>query len=143
MKFFLIKYNIEYIRQDIRPTKYVYQTVVANGKAYARSSKAREIALVEVMANVVYTLNRYPMKVLRSFTPKETWSGRKLSIAHMRASGNIAYAMVPDEKRGKLDVIENKFMFLECSEGMKAYMFICLETKQIIKLETHCLWKIV
>jgi hypothetical protein len=40
---------------------------------------------------------------LQRMTPEEAWSGRKPSVAHMRMFGCLAYAMVPDEKRGKLD----------------------------------------
>jgi hypothetical protein len=47
--------------------------------------------------------------------------------------GCLAYAMVPDEKRGKLDAKDTKCLFLGYCEGTKAYRLMCLQTKKIIK----------
>jgi hypothetical protein len=66
-------------------------------------------------------------------TPEEAWSGRKPSVAHMRMFGCLAYAMVPDEKRGKLDAKDTKCLSLGYCEGIKAYRLMCLQTKKIIK----------
>jgi len=49
-------------------------------------------------------------RALPSITSEEAWSGRKPCISHMRVFGCIAYAMVPDEKRGKLDVGHKMFV---------------------------------
>jgi hypothetical protein len=48
----------------------------------------------------------------------------------MPVFGCIAYAMVPDEKRGKLDAKGTKCLFLGYCEGTKAYR---LQSKKIIK----------
>jgi hypothetical protein len=60
-------------------------------------------------------------------------SGKKPCISHMRVFGWIVYAMVPDEKRGKLDAKGKKCLFLGFCEGTKAYRLICLQSKKIIK----------
>ena len=73
------------------------------------------------------------MKVLYSVTSKEMWSGGKPCIVHMRVFGSLAYAMVSDDKRGKLDANGIKCMFLGYCKGTKVYRLICLETKKIIK----------
>jgi len=70
---------------------------------------------------------------LPSVTPEEAWSGRRPCVAHMRVFGSIAYARVPDEKRGKVDAQGIKCIFLGYYEGMKAYRLMCMETKKIIK----------
>jgi hypothetical protein len=44
----------------------------------------------------------------------------------MREFGCIAYAMVEDEKRGKLDVKGTKCLFLGYCEGTKAYRLMCV-----------------
>jgi hypothetical protein len=51
----------------------------------------------------------------------------------MRVFGCIAYAMVPDEKRGKLDAKGTKCLFLGYCEGTKAYRLMCVQSKKIIK----------
>jgi hypothetical protein len=77
------------------------------------------------VVNAAYTRNRCPSRALPSITPEEAWSGRKPCISHMRAFGCIAFAMVPDEKRGKLDAKGTKCLFIGYCEGTKAYRLMC------------------
>jgi len=86
-----------------------------------------------VVVNAAYTSNQFPSRELASITPEEAWSGRKPCISHMRVFGCIAYAMVPDEKRGKLDAKGTKCLFLGYCEGTKAYRLMCVQSKKIIK----------
>jgi len=51
----------------------------------------------------------------------------------MRVFGCIAYAIVPDEKRGKLDAKGTKCLFFGYCEGTKAYRLMCVQSKKIIK----------
>jgi hypothetical protein len=69
-----------------------------------------------------------------SFTPKEMWSGTRPCIAHIRVFGSIVYAMVWNEKIGKLDVKGIKCVFLGYCENMKVCNIMCLETKKIVKI---------
>lgn len=68
------------------------------------------------MVNAGYTLNRCPTRALRSVIPEETWNGKKLCIAHMRVFRSLAYAMVIDEKRCKLNRRGIKCMFLDITK---------------------------
>ena len=56
------------------------------------------------MENAIYTLYRCPMRDLRLVTPEEMWSARKPCIAHIHVYRIVAYAMVSNEKNGKLNV---------------------------------------
>ena len=58
---------------------------------------------------------------------------RQRLVVHMHMFGGFAYAMVSDEKKGKVNAKGNKCMSLSFCEGMKAYRLICLKTKKIIK----------
>ena len=87
----------------------------------------------EAVTNAVYIRNRCPTRALVTITPQEAWSGRKPCISHMRVFGCVAYAKVPDAKRGKLDAKGTKCLFLGYCEGTKAYRLMCLETKKIIR----------
>ncbi len=51
----------------------------------------------------------------------------------MRVFRCIAYAMVLDEKRGKLDAKGTKCLFFGYCEGTKAYRLMCVQSKKIIK----------
>jgi hypothetical protein len=57
----------------------------------------------EAVACLVYLLNQCPTKSVKNMTPQEAWSGYKLSVAHLRIFGCVAYAQVPEAKRRKLD----------------------------------------
>lgn len=59
---------------------------------------------------------------------EEAWSGRKPCIAHMGVFGCVACAMVPNEKRGKLNVKGTKCVFLGYCEG-QWYMKIDYSSK--------------
>ena len=87
----------------------------------------------EAVCNAAYVRNRCPTKAVEGMTPKEAWSERMLHVSHMRMFGCVAYAMVPDQRRMKLDAKGVKCLFLRYCEGTKAYRLICLDTENIIK----------
>jgi hypothetical protein len=109
------------------------RTIVEMARSMIHAQHLKLEFWAEAMANAVYIRNRCPTRALVSITPQEAWSGCKPCIAHMRVFGCIAYAMVADAKRGKLDAKGTKCLFLGYCEGTKAYRLMCLETKKIIK----------
>lgn len=54
-------------------------------------------------------------------------------MEYIRIFGCIAYAMVLDEKKTKLNAKGMKCIFLGYCKGTKAYRLMCIETKKIIK----------
>jgi transposase InsO family protein len=109
------------------------RTIVEMARSMIHAQHLKLEFWAEAVANAVYIRNRCPTRALVSITPQEAWSGRKPCIAHMRVFGCIAYAMVPDAKRGKLDAKGTKCLFLGYCEGTKAYRLMCVETRKIIK----------
>ena len=69
----------------------------------------------------VHILNRSRTLAVRNKTPKEAWSGIKLSVDHFRVFGCLSYVHVPDIKRTKLDGNSLKCVLLGVSEESKAY----------------------
>ncbi len=108
-------------------------TLVEMARSMLHAQNLKKSFWAEVVVNAAYTRNRCPSKALSSITLEEAWSGRKPCISHMRVFGCIAYAMVPDEKRGKLDAKGTKCLFLGYCEGTKAYRLMCVQSKKIIK----------
>ena len=86
----------------------------------------------EAMVDAVYTQNRCPIRTLDFIRPEEAWSGRRPCIAHMRVFGCVAYAIMHDEQRDKLDAKGINDLFLDYCEGIKAYRLMCLQNKKII-----------
>ena len=72
----------------------------------------------------VYVLNRSYTKSLENSTPYEKWSGRKLSIDHLRIFGSVVH--VKTTKRvNKLEDRSNVMVFIGYELGTKAYR--CLD----------------
>lgn len=109
------------------------RTIVEMARSMIHAQRLKLEFWAEAVTNAVYIRNRCPTRALVTITPQEAWSGRKPCIAHMRVFGCIAYAMVPDAKRGKLDAKGTKCLFLGYCEGTKAYRLMCVETKKIIR----------
>lgn len=82
---------------------------------------------------MVYTQNRYPTKVLNFITLEEAWNERQFCIADMRVFGCVAYTMVFNEQKGKLDAKGTKCMFLSYCKGTNDYRLMYPQTKKIIK----------
>jgi len=109
------------------------RTLVKMARSMLHAQNFKKSLWAEAVVNAAYTRNRCPSRALPSITPEEGWSGRKPCISHMRVFGFIAYAMVPEEKRGKLDAKGSKCLFLGYCEGTKAYRLMCVQSKKIIK----------
>ena len=109
------------------------RTIVEMARSMIHAQRLMLSFWAEAVSNAVYIRNRCPTRALVTITPQEAWSGRKPCIAHMRVFGCIAYAKVPDAKRGKLDAKGTKCLFLGYCEGTKAYRLMCIETRKIIR----------
>jgi hypothetical protein len=86
----------------------------------------------EAVACSVYILNRCPTKAVINKTPEEAWSKRKHKISHLRVFGCVAYSLIPQELRRKLDDKGEKFIFVGYSEHSKAYKLYNPITKMLI-----------
>jgi hypothetical protein len=110
------------------------RTIVEMAMNMIHAQKLNKSFWAEAVVNAVYTRNRCPTRALERMNPEEAWSRRKPSVAHMQVFGCLAYAMVPDEKRGKPDAKGTKCLFLGYCEGTKAYRLMCLQTKKNHKI---------
>ncbi len=59
-------------------------------------------------------------------------------MSHLRVFGCKAFAHVPDEKRTKLESKSMPCVFLGYYEGTKTYRLMCVETKELSKVEMWC-----
>jgi len=66
----------------------------------------------EAFNTATYILNKCPTKKLKNKVPEEAWSGRKLSVKHLKVFGSICYKHIPDTKRSKLDDKSEKIILL-------------------------------
>eukprot|EP00253_Pinus_taeda_P004808 PITA_04808 len=59
----------------------------------------------EVVETACYLVNRSLSSALEDKTPQEVWTGKKLSLSHLRVFGCDVYVHVPKEKRTNLDSV--------------------------------------
>jgi IS30 family transposase len=78
----------------------------------------------EAVHTVVYLRNRSPTSALDGQTPYEAWYGFKPKVNHLRVFGSTCYALVPKEKRTKLENRSMKCNFIGYSEEKKGYRLL-------------------
>lgn len=86
----------------------------------------------EAVQYAVYILNRSPSATLEDVTPQEKWSNYKPTVEHLRIFGSIAYAMIPYQRRIKLDEKSMRCVMFGLSKESKAYRLYNHETKKIM-----------
>lgn len=86
----------------------------------------------EAVQHSGYILNRSPSKALKDVTPEEKWSNYKPSVEHLRIFGSVAYALVPYEKRIKLNEKSIKCVMFGVSKESKAHRLYNPETEKIL-----------
>ncbi|WZZ37877.1 hypothetical protein YC2023_034136 [Brassica napus] len=86
----------------------------------------------EAAAYAVHILNRSPAAILGDITPGEKWSKQKPSVKHLKVFGCVAYALVPYERRIKLDEKSKRCVMFGMAKESKAYRLYDPETKRIV-----------
>ena len=80
----------------------------------------------EAVHTVVYLRNKSPTASLDGVTPYEAWYGYKPNVKHLRVFGSVCYALVPIEKRNKLDSRSIKCIFIGYSDQKKGYRLLLI-----------------
>lgn len=75
----------------------------------------------EAVATSIYLLNISPTRAVWNKTPFEVWSGKKPSVSHLKIFGCIAYTLISQQNRQKLDCKSEKCIFVGYSSQSKAY----------------------
>jgi len=68
-----------------------------------------------------YLVNRSPSSTVDDKTPPEVWSGKKLSLQHLKVFGCDGYVHVLKENRCKMDKKAEKCIFIGHKDGVKGY----------------------
>lgn len=75
----------------------------------------------EAVMTAIYLKNRSPTSALSGLTPEEKWTGSKPNLSHLHVFGCIAYSLLPEQKRLKLDAKSKMYIFIGYSETSKGY----------------------
>ena len=77
----------------------------------------------EEVHTTVYLRNKSPTASLNGITPYEAWFGFKPWVKHLQVFRSICYALVPKEKRTKLDARSLKCTMIGYSDEKKGTDF--------------------
>ena len=80
----------------------------------------------------IYIMNRSPTKSVKNQVPQEAWSCKNNNISHLRISGCVAYAHVPQQMRRNLDERSEKCVFVGYNEDSKEYRLYNPITKKYV-----------
>lgn len=86
----------------------------------------------EAAQYALHILNRCPTVILGEITPSEKWSQHKPSVEHLRVFGCVAFALIPYERRTKLEEKSIKGVMFGVSKESKAYRLYNPDTKKLI-----------
>jgi hypothetical protein len=95
----------------------------------------------EAVHTAIYLGNRSPTSTLDGKTPYEAWYGFKPKVNNLRVFGSTCYALVPKEKRTKLENQSMKCIFIGYSDEKKGYRLLSdgkfIVSRDVIFYETE------
>lgn len=118
------------------------RTIMEAGRCMLQDAGLDRRFWAEALNTAIFIKNKSPSKAVRGTTPEEKWYGTKVNLSNLRVFGCIAYAMIPNEKRKKLDKKSKMYIFVGyCSES-KGYRLIdpddpskCIKSRDVQFLE--------
>jgi transposase InsO family protein len=126
-----IKYSCSYSPQQNGVAKRKNRHIEKITRAMLNEKNLPNYFWVEVVATVVYIMNRTPTTVVHGMTLEEKFTGKKPDVSHLRVFGCIAYVHVPNEKRLKLDPKAMKWIFIGYSLEQKGYRCFNPSTRKL------------
>lgn len=108
------------------------RTVLDMAKCLLFESKLPSKFWAEAVNTLVYLLNKLPTVAVKEKTPFEAWYGIKPSVSHLKVFGCVFYALIPAEKRTKLERRATPGIFVGYSSTNKGYRVYDPSTKKIL-----------
>lgn len=101
------------------------RTIVDKVRTMLSESGLPHMFWAEAARTVVYLKNRCPTVAVKGKTPQEAWTGKNVSLSHLRTFGCAAYSHVKHPK-SKLDPRGQEFILMGYSDTRKAYRLLDL-----------------
>ena len=87
----------------------------------------------DAISTVAYLINRGPSVPLNGELPEEVWTGKEVTLLHLRVFGCVSYVHVDSNDRDKLDPKSRKCFFVGYGSDDFKYRFWDKENRKIIR----------
>jgi hypothetical protein len=124
--------NTLYTPQQNGVVERMNMTPMEKGRCMLSGVWLRQELWAEVVGIAFYLVNRSPSSTLDDKIPQEVWTGKKLSLIHVRVFGCDAYVHVPKENNSKLDKNVEKCIFIGYKDGLKGYKLCNPKNKKVV-----------
>ena len=109
------------------------RTLVESARCMLHAAKLPPSFWSEALLTAAYVGNLSPTSALHGATPYEQWFNAKPDVSHLRVFGCLAYALLPDSKRQKMDPKSKPYTFIGYADNSKAYRLYDNETGTIVE----------
>ena len=97
------------------------RTLVETVRAMLADSGLAKSFWAEALSTATYLRNRSPTRAVKGMTPYEVWTRCKPDISNLRIFGCKAFAHIPKDERGKMDLKSKPCIFLGYGETTKGF----------------------
>lgn len=87
----------------------------------------------DAINTAAYLINRGPSVPLDYQLPEEVWSGKEVSLSHLKVFGCVSYVLIDSDRRDKLDPNAIKCFFIGYGSDMYGYRFWDEQNRKIIR----------
>ncbi|KAG8497843.1 hypothetical protein CXB51_007132 [Gossypium anomalum] len=108
------------------------RTVMNMARCLLFQSKLPSKFWEEAVNTSVYLLHKFPTRAVKDKTPFEAWYGLKPSVSHLKVFGCMCYALIPAERRTKLERRSAPGIFVGYNSTKKGYRVYDPSTKKIL-----------
>lgn len=118
------------------------RTIMEAARCMLQDSGLEKRYWAEAVNTAIFIKNKAPSKAVRDSTPEEKWTGNKVDLSNLRVFGCTAYALVPSERRKKLDAKSKKYIFVGYCNESKGFRLVdpenpskCIKSRDVQFIE--------
>ncbi|CAK1596097.1 unnamed protein product [Parnassius mnemosyne] len=113
--------TVPYCPQQNGVSERLNRTLLEKARCMLQESGLIQEYWGKAIMTVLYLKNGSPTVALAGLMPEQVWIGSDIDLSHLRVFGCIAYALIPEQKRSKLDPKSKKYIFVGYSDSTKVY----------------------
>lgn len=116
--------TVPYCPQQNGVSERLNRTLMEKARCLLQDSRLCKRYWAEAVMTAIYLKNRSPTTALSGRIPEEVWTGSSIDLSHLRVFGCMAYSLIPEQRRKKLDPKSKQYIFVGYGETCKGYRLI-------------------